>query len=153
MHSKTKADLAPQSFYTVTAEIALARHQPRIAALQYAAAASNETDVQILERASQVASDSLQPSLAEKVAARWTQVDPKSLDAQRAAARAALALHKIDQAATHYHTVITSLPTGTEVELAELETYLAGNDNIFGARQFADRLASSFPDSAAALRM
>jgi tetratricopeptide (TPR) repeat protein len=153
IHSKTQADLAPQSFYTVTAEIALARHQPRVAALQYAAAASNETDVELLERASQVASDSLQPSLAEKVAARWTQVDPKSVDAQRAAARAALALHKIDQAATHYHTVLTNSPTGTEAELAVLEIYLAGNDNIFGARQLADRLASSFPASAAALRM
>ena len=31
---------APQSFYTVTGEIALARHQPRVAALQYAAAAA-----------------------------------------------------------------------------------------------------------------
>ena len=152
MHPKSDA-AAPQAFYTVTAEIALARHQPRIAALQYAAAAATETDVSLLERATQVAADSLQPSLAEKVAARWIQVDPKSLDAQRAAGRAALALHKIDQAATHYRIVLSSSPIGTEAEFAVLETYLAGNDNVFGARQLADRLVSSFPSSAAALRV
>lgn len=152
MHPKTD-DTAPQAFYTVTAELALARHQPRVAALQYAAAAATETDLGLLERAAQVAADSLQPSVAEKVAARWIQVDPKSVEAQRAAARAALALHKIDQAALHYRFALMSSPIGTEAEFAALETYLAGNDNIFGARQLSDRLAASFPSSAAALRM
>jgi tetratricopeptide (TPR) repeat protein len=153
VHPKSDDAPAPKAFYTVTAEIALARHQPRVAALQYAAAAATETDVALLARATQVAADGLQPSLAEKVAARWIQVDPKSVDAQRAAARAALALHKIDQAATHYRTVLSSSPIGTDAEFAALETYLAGNDNVFGARQLADRLASSFPSSAAALRV
>jgi len=153
MHPKSDAAAAPQAFYTVTAEIALARHQPRVAALQYAAAATGATDLTLLERATQVAAECLQPSLAEKVAARWIQVDPKSLDAQRAAAQAALALHKIDQAAAHYRVVLSSSPIGTEAEFAALETYLVGNDNVFGARQLADRLVSSFPSSAAALRV
>jgi tetratricopeptide (TPR) repeat protein len=153
IHPKSGDAPAPQAFYTVTAEIALARHQPRVAALQYAAAAATETDITLLERAAQVAADALQPSLAEKVAVRWIQVDPKSLDAQRAAARAALALHKIDEAATHYRIVLVNSPIGMDAEFAALETYLAGNNNIFGARQLADRLASSFPSSAAALRM
>ena len=153
MHPKSDAATVPQTFYTVTAEIALARHQPRVAALQYAAAAAGETDLALLERATQVAADCLQPSVAEKVAARWIEVDPKSLDAQRAAGRAALALHKIDQAAAHYRIVLSSSPIGTEAEFAALEGYLAGNDNVFGARQLADRLVSSFPSSAAALRV
>jgi tetratricopeptide (TPR) repeat protein len=153
IHPKSDHAAAPQAFYTVTAEIALTRHQPRTAALQYAAAAATETDVTLLERATQVAADGLQPSLAEKVAARWIEVEPKSLDAQRAAARAALALHKIDQAAAHYRIVLASSPIGTEAEFAALETYLAGNSNVFGAHQLADLLASSFPSSAAALRM
>ncbi|HEV7613792.1 MAG TPA: tetratricopeptide repeat protein [Steroidobacteraceae bacterium] len=144
---------ASQAFYTVTAEIALARHQPRVAALQYAAAAANETDAGLLGRATQVAAEALQPTVAEMVAARWTQVDPKSVDAQRAAAQAALALHQIDQAAAHYSVVLRSSPIGTDAEFATLETYLAGNDNIFGSRQLADRLASAFPSSAAALRV
>src|SRR5271170_139649 len=153
MGNKDAGDPAPQTFYTVTGEIALARHQPRIAALQYAAAAANDNDPELLERAAQVTTETLQPTLTEKVAARWTQVDPKSLEAQRAAAQAALALHKIDQSATHYRAVLVSSPIGTDAEFAALETYLSGNDNVFGARQLADRLASSFPSSAAALRV
>jgi tetratricopeptide (TPR) repeat protein len=153
LHPKADDVAAPQAFYTVTAEIALARHQPRVAALQYAAAAATETDVTLFERAAQVAADSLQPSVAEKVAARWIQVEPRSLDARRAAARAALALHKIDQAATQYRIVLSNSPIGTDAEFAALEAYLDGNSNVFGARQLADRLASSFPSSAAALRM
>jgi DNA-binding SARP family transcriptional activator len=152
MHPKSD-DAAPQAFYTVTAELALARHQPRVAALQYAAAAATESDPKLFERATQVAAESLQPSVAEKVAARWIQVDPKAVEARRAAARAALALHKIDQAAAHYRIVLLNSPIGADAEFAALETYLAGNDNIFGARQLADRLAASFPASAAALRV
>ena len=143
----------PQAFYTVTAEIALARHQPRVAALQYAAAASQETDSELLARATQVATESLQPSLAGKVAAHWISVDPKSVEAQRAAGRAALSLQQIDQAAAHYGFVLVNSPIGTDAEFVALETYLTGNDNIFGSRQLADRLASSYPSSAAALRV
>jgi len=153
MRNKPAEAPAPQAFYTVTAEIALARHQPRVAALQYAAAASQEADIGLLERATQVAIESLQPSLAEKVAARWISVDPKSVDAHRAAAQAALALHRIDQAAGHYGIVLVNSPMGTDAEFAVLGTFLAGNDNIFGSRQLADRLATSFPSSAAALRV
>jgi tetratricopeptide (TPR) repeat protein len=153
IHPKPEEPATPQSFYTVTAEIALARHQPRVAALQYAAAAANETDVKLLERAAQVAAETLQPSLEQKVAARWIQVDPKSVEAQRAAARAALALYKIDQAAAHYRTVLANSPIGPDAEFKALESELGGNDNIFGARQVADALADSFPSSAAALRV
>jgi tetratricopeptide (TPR) repeat protein len=153
LHPKSDDAAAPQVFYTVTAEIALARHEPRVAALQYAAAAANETDVGLVERAAHVAADTLQPTVAEKVAARWTQLDPKSVEAQRAAAQAALALYKIDQATTHYNVVLHSSPVAAEAEFAALETYLAGSDNVFGARELADRLASGFPSSAAALRV
>jgi tetratricopeptide (TPR) repeat protein len=143
----------PQSYYTVTAEIALARHQPRVAALQYTAAAANDTDVGLLARATQVSAETLQPTLAQQNAARWSQVEPQSVEAQRAAARAALALHKIDEAAAHYRSVLASSPLGADAEFAALETELGGNDNIFGSRQLADRLASSYPSSAAALRV
>jgi tetratricopeptide (TPR) repeat protein len=131
----------------------LARHQPRAAALQYTAAAANETDVALLARATQVAAETLQPTLAQQNAARWSQVDPTSVDAQRAAARAALALHKIDDAAIHYRSVLVSSPIGTDAEFAALEAELGSNDNIFGSRQVADRLAAAFPSSAAALRI
>jgi tetratricopeptide (TPR) repeat protein len=153
MGSRTDTAAAPVPFYTVTAELALARNEPRVAARQYAAAAEHDSDVGLLERATQVATDALQPSLVEKIAVRWTDVDPKSVDAQRAAAQAALALYHIDQATAHYRAVLLNSPAGTDAEFAALETFLAGNDNIFGAHALADRLASSFPSSEAALRM
>ena len=145
--------LAPQSFYTVTGEIALARQEPRVAALQYATAAAHETDPAILQRATEVTAETLQPSLMAGVAARWLYLNPRSLDAQRAAARAALALYKVDEAAAHYRIVLLNSPVGMDAEFADLETDLESDENVFGAHQLADRLASYFPASPSALRV
>jgi tetratricopeptide (TPR) repeat protein len=145
--------LAPQSFYTVTGEIALARQEPRVAALQYATAAAHETDPAILQRATEVTAETLQPSLMAGVAARWLFLNPRSLDAQRAAARAALALDKVDEAAAHYRIVLLNSPMGVDAEFAGLETDLGSDENVFGAHQLADRLASYFPTSPSALRV
>jgi tetratricopeptide (TPR) repeat protein len=147
------APLAPQSFYTVTGEIALARQEPRVAALQYATAAVHETDPALLQRATEVTAETLQPSLMAGVAAHWLYVNPKSLDAQRAAARAALALYKLDEAAAHYRIVLLNSPAGVDAEFADLETDLGSDENVFGAHQLADRLASYFPSSPSALRI
>jgi tetratricopeptide (TPR) repeat protein len=144
---------APQAFYTVTAEIALSRHQPRVAALEYAAAVENARDAALLERAADVTADCLQPSLTRAVAARWIEVDPSSVAAHRAAAQAALALYQIERAAVHYREVLSSSPDGTDAEFRSLETELAATDNVYGARQLADRLVAYFPDSTAALRL
>jgi tetratricopeptide (TPR) repeat protein len=150
-----KSDLtpAPQVFYTVTGEIALARKEPRVAALQYASAAAHETDAAILQRAAEVTAQTLQPSLEAEVAQRWIEVEPKSVEAQRAAARAALALYKIDAAAAHYRLVLLNSPLGTDAEFAALETDLGSDESVFGAHQVADRLAEYFPTSHAALRL
>jgi tetratricopeptide (TPR) repeat protein len=87
------------------------------------------------------------------VAAHWLSVNPKSLDAQRAAARAALALYKLDDAAAHYRIVLLTSPVGVDAEFADLETDLGSEENAFGAHQLADRLASYFPSSPSALRI
>jgi tetratricopeptide (TPR) repeat protein len=144
---------APQVFYTVTGEIALARREPRVAALQYTAAATGGTDLALLSRASEVTAETLQPSLTAAVAARWISLDPGSVDAHRAAARAALTMQRIQQSADEYRIVLTTSPHGADAEFADLETELASAGNVFGARQLADRLAASFPESAAALRL
>ena len=149
----SKSDQAPQSFYTVTGEIALARQEPRVAAIQYATAAAHESDPALLLRATEVTAETLQPSLMAGVAARWLVVDPKSLLAQRAAARAALALDKVDEAAAHYRVVLLNSPAGVDAEFADVETDLGSEENIFGAHQLADRLASYFPTSPSALRI
>jgi tetratricopeptide (TPR) repeat protein len=148
-----KFEPAPQAFYTVTGEIALARQEPRVAAIQYAAAAAHETDPALLLRATEVTAETLQPSLMANVAARWLVVDPKSLQAQRAAARAALALDKVDEAAAHYRVVLLNSPAGLDAEFADVETDLGSDENVFGAHQLADRLASYFPTSPSALRI
>lgn len=124
-----------------------------MAALQYAAAATRGSDASLLARASEVTSQSLQPSLTAVVAARWIQVEPQSLDAHRAAARAALALDRIAEAAEQYRIVVSTSPRGPEVELADLEIEFGQTDNVFGARQTADRLAAAFPKSQAAARL
>jgi tetratricopeptide (TPR) repeat protein len=143
----------PQAFYTVTAEIALSRHKARVAALEYAAAAETTADVGLLRRAAEVSAECLQPTLTAGVAARWLDVDPAAVDAHRAAGKAALELHKIEQSAAHYRVVLKSSPRGTDGEFAVLETELSGAGNLFGARQLADLLAGYFPASPAALRM
>jgi tetratricopeptide (TPR) repeat protein len=149
----TSGPKAPQSFYTVTGEIALARGEPRVAALQYATAAARETDPALLQRATEVAAEALQPSLMAGVAARWLYVNPRSLDAQRAAARAALALYRVDEAAAHYRILLLNSPEGVEAEFVGLETDLDSDENVFGAHQLADRLAAYFPTSSSALRV
>jgi tetratricopeptide (TPR) repeat protein len=149
-----KADpLSPQPFYTVMGEIALTRHEPRIAALQYQSAAAVTDDPALLQRAAQVAADALQPSVAANVAARWIRVEPNSVDAHHAAARAALALFRIDDSADQYRIVLTAATGGADAAFVRVETELASGDNAFGARKVADKLAETFPSSAAALRM
>jgi tetratricopeptide (TPR) repeat protein len=144
---------APQVFYTVTGEIALNRKEPRMAALQYAAAATSGSDLSLLARASEVTAQSLQPSLTAVVAAHWIQVAPTSLEAHRAAAQAALELDRIAEAAEQYRIVLSTSPRGAEVEFADLEVEFGQTDNIFGARQAADRLAEAFPKSQGAARL
>lgn len=151
--SRKADDPAPQVFYTVTGEIALARGEPRVAAIQYAAAAATETDPAVLKRATEVTAETLQPTLTAAVAARWLHLDGKSLDAHRAAARAALALYNIDESAAHYRFILLNSPAGTDAEFADVEVDLSADENVFGARQVADRLAAYFPASPAALRI
>ncbi len=124
-----------------------------MAALQYAAAAAHETDPAILQRAAEVSAETLQPSLMADVASRWLFLNPRSLDAQRAAARAAFALYKLDEAAAHYRIILQNSPAGVDAEFASVESDLGSDENLFGAHQLADRLASYFPKSPSALRI
>jgi len=144
---------AQTAFYTVTGEIALSRHEPRVAALQYLVAADDSRDVALLRRAVEVTTQALQPSLTLRIATRWIEVEPASVEAHRAAARAALELFRIPQSTDHYRVVLTSSPLGMEAEFAALDTELAASDNVHGARQLADRLAVYFPGSPALLRL
>lgn len=140
-------------YYTLTGELALARGEPRTAALQYASAVQGATDLTLMAHASEVTSECLQPSLTAAIATRWLSLDPKSLDAHRAAAHAALALARIDESAMQFRIVLASSPRGTDAELKDLETELDTTDDVFAARRLADRLAADFPSSVAAVRL
>ncbi len=141
----------PVVFYTVTAEMALARHEPRVAALQYAVAA--ELDSGYLPRAVLVAEQGLQPDVALQESERWIRADPKELEAQRAAGSSALSLQAITIAAAHYSFVLAHAPDGSAAEFGRLEETLRSADNVYGARQLADRLAKGLPASVATLRL
>jgi predicted Zn-dependent protease len=149
--AQTAGANAPQSFYTVTAEIALARHEPRLAAQQYAAGA--QRDASLLPRAVQVAAETLQPSIGLPLAERWLSVDPHSAEARLAAATAALSLHRIEQAAGQYRALLASAPEGAEAGFAVVERELLASSNNYGARQVADHLAADYPASPAAARL
>jgi tetratricopeptide (TPR) repeat protein len=144
---------AAVEFYTVTAELALARGEARVAALQYAAAAQSDPKPPLLKRAVEVATDALQPTVVSQVSRRWIGVEPKSFDAQHAAARAALALYRIDDAAAHYHAMLELAPEGLEAGFKILQVDLTGDENVFGARAVADRIAADYPDVFAARRL
>lgn len=143
--------MAPPAFYTVTGEIALARQEPRLAALQYAAGARR--DASLLPRAVQVAADTRQPTIGLLLAERWIAHEPQSAEARLAAAAAALALHRIDRAAAHYRALLAGAPDGIESGFPAVERELLQARNSYGARQVADRLAAAFPSSPGALRM
>ena len=143
--------LAPESFYTVMAEIARARGEPRVAALQYAAAA--RFDAGLAPRAAQVAAESLHPSLALHAATQWLRTDPAAAEARHIAAQSALALDDIERSAENYRVLLSASTSGTEAEFDRLDAELRTADNIFGARRLADRLTELFPTSAAALRL
>ncbi len=142
---------APQSFYTVTAEMALARHEARLAAQQYAAGA--QRDASLLPRAVQVAAETLQPSIGLPLAERWVSIEPQSADARLAAASAALSLHRIDQATAQYRALLAGASEGAEAGFAVVEKELLASSNTYGARQIADRLAAVYPASPAAERL
>ncbi len=151
--AKPESPAAAQVFFTLTGEMALSRHEARLAALQYTAASQSNRDEALLRRAAEVTAECLQPSLTAGVAARWLSVDPAAVEAHRAAARAALELHQIEQSAAQFREVLKSSPRGADAEFAVLESEFASTDNVYGARQVADVLAADFPASMAALRM
>ncbi len=151
--SEPKKPEPPAAFYTVTGEIALSRHEVRVAALQYSAAAAKTRDLGLLRRAAEVTAACLQPTLTAAVANRWIEVEPAATDAHRAAAMAALELHRIEQSAAQYRSILKSSPSGTPAEFAALESQFASTANTYGARQVADRLAQDFPAYLPALRV
>ena len=97
----------------------------------------------------------LQPSLTAGVASRWIDVNPASVAMRSGRPRSqrwtSTGSTKRPRTIEWYS---GSSPRGTDAEFAALDTEFATtDDDIFGARQLADRLVAYFPESSAALRV
>ncbi|HVC00624.1 MAG TPA: tetratricopeptide repeat protein [Steroidobacteraceae bacterium] len=142
---------ASAEYYTLIAEIALTRDEPRVAALSYVSAAA--ADASLWRRATVVAAGSLQPTVALDAAEHWIGRTPTSLAAHLAAADAARSLYQIAVAADNYRFVIAHFSGGVEAAFPDIEQRLAAAENPYAARQIADRLTGYFPTSAGARRL
>jgi len=89
-------------------DAALGRGDLPAAARAYRLAAETSDDEAIAEQASRVAFDNYQLSDALKSAERWLEINPSSEQAQRYAGVAALALHRLDAAESHFSTLVES---------------------------------------------
>jgi len=141
---------ATAEYYTLVAEIALTRHEPRVAALTYVSAAT--ADPSLWPRATAVAQASLQPTVTLDAALHWITQRPDSMAAHLAAASAARALYQVAIAADNYRFLIAHYAGGVEQAFPDIEERLLSAHNPYVARQIADRLAAYFPDSVAAYR-
>ena len=142
---------ATAEYYTLVAEIALTRHEPRVAALTYVSAAT--ADPSLWPRATAVAEASLQPTVALDAALHWIARRPDSMAAHLAAASAARSLYQIAVAADNYRFLIAHYSGGVEQAFPDIEQRLLSARNPYAARAVADRLAAYFPDSVGAYRL
>lgn len=88
------------------ADAALARGDLPAAARAYRLAAEASDDEAVAEQASRVAFDNFQLSEALRSAERWLEINPSSEQAQRYAGVAALSLHRLDVAESHFGTLV-----------------------------------------------
>ena len=107
----------------------------------------------MLIRATHLAADSQQPTLALRAAQRWISRDPASAEALNLAGLAALELHQVGASANFFKAALPMNRGGTEAAFSELEALFAQTDNVYGARQIADLLSAPYPASAGALRL
>lgn len=87
-------------------DAALERGDLPAAARAYRLAAEASNDEAVAEQACRVAFDNFQLSDALLAAERWLQINPSSEQAQRYAGVAALALHRLDAAESHFSTLV-----------------------------------------------
>jgi tetratricopeptide (TPR) repeat protein len=87
-------------------DAALERGELPAAARAYRLAAQASDDEAVAEQASRIAFDNFQLSDALLSAERWLEINPSSEQAERYAGVAALALHRIDAAESHFRTLV-----------------------------------------------
>ncbi|MFI4914438.1 MAG: hypothetical protein ACHQAR_04530, partial [Steroidobacterales bacterium] len=138
----------------MTAEIALRRDNCGRAADSYAIAAQRLADVRLAARATEVALDCGQFSVAERTVARWRELAPAEPATLHAAMRAQLGLYKIDEARNTFQTWLRSANTTREHGAADEITQLAqqsGASSTFAMVRTVDEQSLRQPTSQLAL--
>ena len=150
--SNSPADPQAAVSAVIVAEIAASRNELVLAARQYGVIAAGSDDIAVLERATRLAADAQQPTLALRAARRWIRRDRASANAQLAAGLAALELHEVADSAGFFRAALSLNTGGVDAAFGEFETLFAESDNVYGARQVAELLTAPYAASAGALR-
>src|SRR5262245_51989908 len=103
---KSEQQATDANSHLMVAEIALQRGEYYSAATEYVAAARLASDPTLAQRATAVAFENGQMSIAMDGAKRWLELEPASVDAHRYMAVAALRLHKLDESQRHLEPVL-----------------------------------------------
>lgn len=127
------------------AETALQRKQYRLAAELYTRAASlSEEETQFAE-AAKVAYDFKQMTLVSQVAARWLSVNPTSEAGTRFAAFAALDQYQIDEAVTHFDSLLNSAYINVAAGFLGLAPQIGENGSASAATTVLKALVDKYP--------
>ena len=137
-------------YHVLAGEMAIQRGHRDVAAREYVAALDYSNDRELAERATQIALFAGEAELAYRAAGTWAAADPDSLDAQRTAARLALATGDASGLAVYARSLVaaaSSSRTGYQL-LADL---LSGeNDQAGLAIDTLADIAQRHPESAPA---
>ena len=137
-------------YHVLAGEMAIQRGHRDVAAREYVAALDYSNDRELAERATQIALFAGEAELAYRAAGTWAAAEPDSLDAQRTAARLALATGDASGLAVYARSLVaaaSSTRTGYQL-LADL---LSGeNDRADLAIDTLTDIAQRHPESAPA---
>lgn len=127
------------------AETALQRKQYRLAAELYTRAASLSEEETQFAAAAKVAYDFKQMTLVSQIAARWLSVNPTSEAGTRFAAFAALDQYRIDEAVTHFDSLLNSAYINVAAGFLGLAPQIGENGSAAAATTVLKALVDKYP--------
>jgi tetratricopeptide (TPR) repeat protein len=138
---KSEQQATDANSHLMVAEIALQRGEYYSAATEYLAAARLASDPTLAQRATAVAFENGQMTIAMDGAKRWLELEPASVDAHRYMAVAALRLHKLDESQRHLEPVLDAAYATPAAGFMDLSATLADEDNAYGVLRVTQGLA------------
>lgn len=142
--SSPAADADPDTLL-LEAETALQRKQYRLAAELYTRAASLSEEETQFAAAAKVAYDFKQMTLVSQIAARWLSINPTSEAGTRFAAFAALDQYRIDEAVTHFDSLLNSAYINVAAGFLGLAPQIGENGSAAAATTVLKALVDKYP--------